>query len=113
MARISQVRRCAEAATSTGFRSSFDRPAAHIAADIERLIGTLMQRVHTLPGTTYCNPVERGDYRSEMAARFTLKELKYWSALEICMHYNGRSQSSTDCVLWIVLPHSKPVESVT
>ena len=62
---------------------------AHYGGHIERLIGTLMQRVHTLPGTTYSNPRERGDYRSEAAACLTLKELEYWLTLEICVHYHG------------------------
>ena len=62
---------------------------AHFGGHIERLIGTLMQRIHTLPGTTYSNPRERGDYRSEAAACLTLKELEYWLAIEICVHYHG------------------------
>src|SRR5450631_1822345 len=51
-----------------GIRIDFRPPGrAHFGGHIERLIGTLMQRVHTLPGTTYSNPLERGDYRSEKA----------------------------------------------
>jgi putative transposase len=62
---------------------------AHFGGHIERLIGTLMQRIHTLPGTSYSNPQERGDYRSASAACLTLKELEYWLTLEICVHYHG------------------------
>jgi putative transposase len=67
-----------------GIRIEFRPPGrAHFGGHIERPIGTLMQRVHTLPGTTYSNPLERGDYRSEKAACLTLKELEYWLTLEI------------------------------
>ncbi len=87
-----------------GIRMEF-RPLgrAHFGGHIERLIGTLMQRVHTLPGTTYSNPVERGDYRSEKAACLTLKELEYWLALEICVHYHGaihRTLGTAPLVAW-------------
>ena len=34
----------------------------HFGGIIERLIGTLMKLVHTLPGTTFSNITERGKY---------------------------------------------------
>jgi putative transposase len=87
-----------------GIRIEFRPPGrAHFGGHIERLIGTLMQRVHTLPGTTYSNPVERGDYRSEKAACLTLKELEYWLTLEICVHYHGaihRTLGTSPLVAW-------------
>jgi putative transposase len=87
-----------------GIRIEFRPPGrAHFGGHIERLIGTLMQRVHTLPGTTYSNPVERGDYRSEKAACLTLQELEYWLALEICVHYHGaihRTLGTSPLVAW-------------
>lgn len=39
---------------------------------IERLIGTMMQMVHELPGTTFSNPSERGDYDSDSTAVLTM-----------------------------------------
>ena len=87
-----------------GIRIEFRPPGrAHFGGHIERLIGTLMQRVHTLPGTTYSNPLERGDYRSEKAACLTLKELEYWLTLEICVHYHGaihRTLGTSPLVAW-------------
>ena len=87
-----------------GIRIEFRPPGrAHFGGHIERLIGTLMQRVHTLPGTTYSNPVERGDYHSEKAACLTLKELEYWLTLEICVHYHGaihRTLGTSPLVAW-------------
>ena len=104
MARISKGRRCVGAAKTMGYGCEFRPPGrTHFGGHIERLIGTLMQRVHTLPGTTYSNPLERGDYRSEKAACLTLKELEYWLTLEICVHYHGaihRTLGTAPLVAW-------------
>ena len=32
---------------------------------IERLVGTLMRALHELPGATFSNPKQRGNYDSE------------------------------------------------
>ena len=68
------------------------RPIAnpHYGGHIERLIGTLMGRVHLLPGTTGSNPQDRGAYPAEFEARLTMAELEQWLALEICEHYHRR-----------------------
>src|ERR1019366_1327142 len=87
-----------------GIAMEFRPPGrAHYGGHIERLIGTLMQRVHTLPGTSYSNPQERGDYQSEQSAVLTLKELEYWLTLEICVHYHGaihRTLGTSPLVAW-------------
>ena len=59
-------------------------------AHIERYLGTLMRRIHGLPGTTFSNPVERGQYRSEARATMTMAELERWMALEIAGRYHQR-----------------------
>ncbi|NWP05639.1 transposase family protein, partial [Escherichia coli] len=46
----------------------------HFGGHIERLIGTVMGTVHLLPGTTFSNVAERGDYDSEGEACMTLGE---------------------------------------
>ena len=61
---------------------------AHYGGIIERVIGTLMQKVHGLPGTTFSNPSQKGDYDSEAKAALTLNELERWLALAIS-HYHG------------------------
>ena len=68
------------------------RPIAtpHYGGHIERLIGTLMGRVHLLPGTTGSNTHDRGDYPSESNARLTMVELEQWLTLEICEQYHRR-----------------------
>jgi putative transposase len=55
---------------------------------IERLIGTLMQKVHELPGTTFSNIRQRGDYKSEKHAQMTLDELQEWLTINIDIYHN-------------------------
>jgi putative transposase len=68
------------------------RPVAtpHYGGHIERLIGTLMGRVHLLPGTTGSNTHDRGAYPSESNATLTMAELEQWLTLEICEQYHQR-----------------------
>lgn len=60
----------------------------HFGGTIERVIGTFMQMVHALPGTTFSNPTERGAYDSEREAALTLAELEKWFALAITGPYH-------------------------
>lgn len=53
-------------------------------------MGTMMGAVHLLPGTTFSNPEERGDYDSAAAARMTLRELESYLAVEITGSYHQR-----------------------
>ncbi|WP_206860582.1 Mu transposase C-terminal domain-containing protein [Lysobacter changpingensis] len=61
----------------------------HFGAYIERYIGTLMGKVHMLPGTTFSNSRRRGDYDSEAQATLTLTELQQWTAQEIAGVYHN------------------------
>lgn len=66
------------------------RPVAtpHYGGHIERLIGTMMGQVHLLPGTTFSNVEERGDYDSERHALMTLREFEHWFAIEVVGRYH-------------------------
>jgi len=68
------------------------RPIAtpHYGGHIERLIGTVMGRVHLLPGTTGSNPQDKGAYPAEAESVLTMAELERWLALEICEQYHRR-----------------------
>ena len=56
---------------------------------IERLIGTTGAQVHTLPGTTFSNPQERGEYDSEGRAVMTMEALELWvSAFYLGVYHN-------------------------
>ncbi|WP_222722383.1 Mu transposase C-terminal domain-containing protein [Actinomadura alba] len=59
----------------------------HFGGIIERLIGTMMEMVHELPGTTFSNPAERGDYDSQASAVLTVAELNKWLALAVASYH--------------------------
>jgi putative transposase len=67
------------------------RPPAtpHFGGHIERLIGTMMGAVHLLPGTTFSNTVEKGDYDAGNTAVMTLPELETWLAIQIVGVYHA------------------------
>jgi len=57
---------------------------------IERLVGTLMNETHTLPGTTFSNPNQRKDYDSEKMAALTLFEFEKWLTTFIVNVYHNK-----------------------
>jgi putative transposase len=60
----------------------------HYGGHIERLIGTMMGKVHLLPGTTYSNIAEKGDIDPEKTAAMTLDEVERWLAEAITGVYH-------------------------
>ncbi|MGY0063751.1 Mu transposase C-terminal domain-containing protein [Streptomyces sp. LZ34] len=59
----------------------------HFGGIVERLIGTMMELVHELPGTTFSSIADRGTYDSDGKAVLTLLELQRWLALAVaCYH---------------------------
>ena len=60
----------------------------YFGGHIERYLGTLMRRIHGLPGTTYSSPEKRGRYRSAAKATMTMAELERWITLEIAGRYH-------------------------
>ncbi len=68
------------------------RPVAtpHYGGHIEKLLGTVLREIHTLPGTTFSNTNDRKYYDSEGMACFTLKELEKWLATFIVGVYHQR-----------------------
>lgn len=66
----------------------------HYGAHIERLLGTFAQEVHTLPGTTFSNTKDKGDYDSEKEASLTLSELERNLTLFIVGEYHQRKHSA-------------------
>jgi putative transposase len=69
------------------------RPIArpHYGGHIERLIGTLMGRVHLLPGTTSSNIAARGSDNPKITAVMTISELEAWMTLEIAGRYHRKT----------------------
>jgi putative transposase len=62
-------------------------------AHIERLLGTFNEEIHALPGTTFSNPAERGEYDSESEAVMTLAEFEGWLITYITGVYHQREHS--------------------
>ncbi|MGE4382007.1 MAG: Mu transposase C-terminal domain-containing protein [Arcobacter sp.] len=71
------------------------RPVARpqFGGHIERMIGTTMNEIHTLPGTKFSNIQKRGEYNSEKKSIFTLKEFEKWFANYIINQYHKQIHS--------------------
>jgi putative transposase len=57
---------------------------------IERVLGTLLNEIHTLPGTTFSSIKEREGYDSEKYSAMTKSEFEEWLVAFICKIYNQR-----------------------
>lgn len=68
----------------------------HYGAHIERLLGTFMHRVHLVPGTTFSNPRDRGDYNSAKRAVMTLHEFRDWLIDQVTRWYHVRPHRGLD-----------------
>ena len=55
---------------------------------IERLIGTQMGKLHLLPGTTFSNAKDRGEYDPKRHAALSLRQLERYIALDIVGSYH-------------------------
>lgn len=60
----------------------------HYGAHIERLMGTVSKELTKLPGATFSNPKERGEYDSEGRALLTMHELEQWMALFVAKYHH-------------------------
>ncbi|MDN5042277.1 DDE-type integrase/transposase/recombinase [Aliarcobacter butzleri] len=71
------------------------RPVARpqFGGHIERMMGTAMSEIHTLPGTKFSNISKKGEYNSEKNSIFTLKELEKWFANYIINQYHKQIHS--------------------
>ena len=75
----------------------------HYGGHIERLIGTMMGKVHLLPGTTFSDVRAKGDLDPEKFAAMTIEELERWLAHAITGVYHGtlhRALSTTPLAAW-------------
>jgi putative transposase len=68
------------------------KPSHH--GHIERVIGTLMKKIHQLPGTTFSNINERGEIEPDKLACMTLGELEHALAF-IIDSYNHTTHATT------------------
>jgi putative transposase len=94
-----------------GIRLSY-RPLGqpHYGGIVERVIGTMMRQLHELPGTTFSNTAQRGDYDSDANAALTLAELQRWLVLAVAT-YHGQvheTLSRTPAGVWAENPAPAP-----
>lgn len=66
----------------------------HYGGHIERILGTFAKEIHALPGTTFSNVKERGEYKPSQKAVMTLDELEKWLTDFIVNVYHGREHSA-------------------
>jgi putative transposase len=85
-------RACANLGIETDYRPL---GAPRYGGHIERLIGTAQSEMHLLPGTTFSNVADRGDYDSDGSAALTLDEFETWLWRFIAADYNVRIHSAT------------------
>ncbi len=60
----------------------------HYGGHIERLIGTMMGKVHLLPGTTFSSIADKGEINPDKSAAMTLEEVERWFATAIVGVYH-------------------------
>ncbi|WP_404936851.1 DDE-type integrase/transposase/recombinase [Pseudomonas sp. JDS08PS003] len=68
----------------------------HNGAHIERLIGTLMGKVHVLPGTTMSSAKDKGHYKSDQHATLSFPEFREWFIREVEI-YHKTTHSALGC----------------
>lgn len=75
----------------------------HYGGHIERLIGTVMGKVHLLPGTTFSDVRAKGDWKPEDTAAMTLDEIECWLGHAIVGVYHfdlHRGIATTPVAAW-------------
>jgi putative transposase len=75
----------------------------HYGGHIERLIGTMMGKVHLLPGTTFSSIQDKGDANPEKTAAMTLGEVERWLGHAIAGVYHRelhRGIGTTPLAAW-------------
>lgn len=61
---------------------------------IERLLGTLLNEIHALPGSTFSSVKKRDGYNSQKKSALTLAEFEEWFITLICKVYHERVHSA-------------------
>ncbi len=66
----------------------------NFGAHVERVLGTFSKEIHTLPGTTFSNTRQKGEYDSEGKASLTLSEFETWLTTYIVDVYHRKVHKS-------------------
>jgi len=65
----------------------------NLRGHIERVFGTFKNKFHSIPGTTFSNIQQRGNYNSDDKAIFTLKELNHFFGIYLLGRYHETRHS--------------------
>ena len=87
-----------------GIRIDYRPPATpRFGGHIERLMGTLMGRIHALPGTTFSGVAARGDYASEARAVLSFREFERILVLEVLGPYHSEVHTALGycATIWV------------
>ncbi|HEU0153150.1 MAG TPA: Mu transposase C-terminal domain-containing protein [Arenimonas sp.] len=60
---------------------------------IERLLGTVNQEIQTINGTTFSNPMQRGEYKPHEEAEFTFDQTEEYLTRWLCGVYHQRKHT--------------------
>lgn len=66
----------------------------NFGAHVERVLGTFSKEIHTLPGTTFSNTRQKGEYDSVGKASLTLSEFETWLTTYIVDVYHKKVHKS-------------------
>ena len=71
----------------------------------------MIGEVHLLPGTTFSNVVDKGDYDAEGRSCMTLQEFERWFALQVSIYHNNvhRVLGVTPLAAWSDLRSTRPL----
>lgn len=90
-------KKLSDSCRSYGIELTFrPRGTPHNGAHIERLIGTLMGKIHILPGTTMSSTKAKGEYKSERMASLLFSEFREWLIREVEI-YHSTEHSALGC----------------
>ncbi len=68
----------------------------HFGGHVERVIKTINDNIHSLPGTTFSNPTQRGNYNSAKKAALSLDDMNQWLTEWIVNVYHKEIHSGLD-----------------
>ena len=66
----------------------------HYGGHIERLLGTVLKRVHALPGTTFSSIKDRLEYDSDKNAVMSFSEFEQWLVIYIAKFYHNNRHAT-------------------
>lgn len=60
----------------------------YVGGVVERVIGTFMEKLHRIPGTTFSNVVEKNKNKKFTCGKYTVRQLAHWMVRSINIYHN-------------------------